>query len=302
MLWFEDYPRFVTPYAKRLEEHLKEFGLILSPPVIKDNADDLENTLKTREFDLILVDLNLGEGKTETLLGNEVIERIRRQEVYTDVIFYSRIENIKDKDYLVEGTFFAETNGDKFFEKVQRVVDWNLNRNLNIAVTRGIFIATTIDLVEQVEEIILKILKLEGEQLLFFKDSVVQAEFFTDRAKYDIIKDFLRNEIEKLTEEKKNTNVATVQALDDKITELGKMKDTFNKFEPDVIEARNKLAHAKCVQGEKNTLRIRDRGKRIYKNVPYDMDECKETREKFAVQNDNLKKIAAFVDALSEKR
>ena len=298
LLWFEDDDRYVKPHIKRLENHLKEFGLVLSNDV-QGNADNLETILKTKEFDLILVDLNLAASKTGKLLGDKLIQKIRDEGVYTDIIFYSRIPGFREKKYELEGIYFSETEDDKFFQRLKQIVDGTLNRSLRISVTRGIFIATTIELVEQIEDIIVKILKLKDDERAFFQDSVVQAEFFDDKSKYDIIKDFLRNEIEQLDAKKVGKSGQELTDLETQKSEIEGIKDTFNKFQKDVLQVRNQLAHSKCVQGAKNTLKIRDKEKRKYQNKVYDMAECKDIREKFAIQAENLKKINLLVDSHS---
>jgi CheY-like chemotaxis protein len=297
VLWLDDEERIVKPIIDRLENHLKNYGLDLTTH-LEANGDNLVPLLKANEFDLILVDLNLEEGVTEIgkLTGENIIKRIRQEGVFTDVIFYSRVSNVQFA-YSVEGTYFADTNGDNFIQRIKQIIDWNLNRRLNIAITRGTFIATTIDLAKTMEDIITKILRLEGEQQTFFEDSFVQTEIFNDMAKYNIIKDFLRNEIEKtsaaVTAHPENAEL--IKTRDD----LKKIKGIFNGFNEEVIDARNTLAHSKAVEGQKNTLRCLVRKTRTYENITYNLIKCKDTRELFGTHLKNLEAIARYVDSLS---
>jgi len=294
ILWFEDDDRFVKPYLERIRKYLKDFEFDLDEKV-EENADNLEQLLKDDEFDLILVDLNLTEGKDGRVPGDVIIEKIRDNDVYTDVIFYSRVEGFRDKEYELEGTYFSDCNGDSLFQTTKQIIDKNLKRNLRIPITRGMCIADTIDLVEQIEDLISKILKLTNEELTFFQDSIIRSEFFNDDAKYTIIKDFLNGRIELVNKKKETANKGEKAALEERLKELEDIKKLFNRFKPDVIEIRNQLAHAKIVSGEKNTLRVRNKEKRSYENVKFDMEKCKKIRKDFVDQAENLKKIVSLL-------
>ena len=295
LLWFEDAERYVTPQLGRIRKYLDDLGGFVLDSIIEENADNLKQLLDENEFDLILVDMNLSPGKSGKIAGDVLIQMLRENKVYTDIIFYSRIPGFRDKKYELQGVYFADTDNDNLYQKIKEIIHKTLQRNLRISITRGLFIATTIDLVEKMEEIISKILKLSDDQLTFFQDYVVEAEFFNDSAKYTIIKDFLNREMDILNQKIKTPGGEEEKKLIEKRDSINQIKSDFNKFQKDVIETRNHLAHAKPVPGKKNTLKVRIKQKRCYEDWTFDLSKCKEIRKKFLAHDDTLKKISSLL-------
>lgn len=297
ILWFENSPRFVKPYIKRISKYLDDLGGFSLDLTHKKNTANLVQSLN-KDFDLILVDWNLDPGESGSeMSGEELIQEIRRNEIYTEVIFYSAIGDFEAQPFKLDGVYFTDTENDNLFSRIQEIVRHTLQRSLRISVTRGLFIASTIDLVEKLEHMISKILKLENDHLRFFQDYVVQAEFFNDASKYTIIKDFLNQEIALMKEKIKNTAKGKQKSeLEKKLGEVKEMKEMFNKFRKDVIELRNHLAHAKPITGERNSLNIRNKEKRCYEKWTFTLARCKEIRKKFIKHADNLEKISLLMD------
>lgn len=297
ILWFEDNDRLVKLFKKRISKYLDDLGGFSLDLTHRKNAANFEQYLN-KDYDLILVDWNLNpEESGNKLSGEELIRGIRRKEVYTEIIFYSAIDDFAAQEFSLNGVYFTDTDNDNLFSRIQEIVRHTLQRSLRISVTRGLFIASTIDLVEKLEGMISKILKLDGDHLKFFQDYIIQAEFFNDASKYTIIKDFLNQENASLKE--KIENAAEGKQKNDLEKELGeirKIKETFNKFRKDVIELRNHLAHAKPIPDERNSLSVRNKEKRCYEKWEFTLAKCKEIRKKFLVHAENLEKISALLD------
>ena len=252
-----------------------------------------------KDFDLILVDWNLNPGESgEKLSGEKLIDEIRHKEIFTEIIFYSALDRFEDQPFKLDGVYFTHTDidGDKLFSRMKEIIKHTLNQNLRISVTRGLFITSTIELVENLEDIISKILGLEGDTQKFFTDYVVQAEFFNDFSKYTIIKDFLKQKIAILEENINSSKDSQTKEMTEKLEDIKKIKNTFNKFQQDVIELRNDLAHAKPISDQRNCLNVRNKQKRIYEKCEFTLAKCKEIRKKFIFHADNIEKIAALLE------
>ena len=166
---------------------------------------------------------------------------------------------------------------------------------MRVSITRGLFIASTIYLVEKLETTLLEILKVHNNSLNFFKDYVLQAQFFDDASKYKIIKDYLHLWIEKLKFEIVNSVDPERSELDNKLKNVTKAKKKFNTFMDDILQLRNHLAHAKPVSGEKNTLRVWIKEEDCHKHLTLDLDACREIRKKFHSYEKNINEIAALI-------
>ncbi|MFX1521763.1 MAG: hypothetical protein ACFFCD_17800 [Promethearchaeota archaeon] len=296
LLWFEDSERLVRPLKKRISNYLKDLGGFSLDLTYKEDSTNLDQCF-TKEFDLILVDWNLNPAKNgKKMSGEKLIQEIRRKGVFTEIIFYSAIDDFEAQSFRLDGVYFTDTDGDNLFLRMQDIIMHTLQRNLRLSVTRGLFVASTIALIYRMEEIISGILKLSNAQLDFFQDYIIQAGFFTDRAKFDIIKDYLANEIKKMSENMQRSHGKEKEKLTKKLGIIRDMRKKFGKFLPEVIEIRNCLAHARSVPNRKNTLRVWNKDKKCYEDWEFDLNRCKDIRTKFLSHEINLEKILSLIN------
>lgn len=108
ILWYEDQQDWYKSMKKSIEDVIKEFDLIPEIHYKKTPEIDIKE-IQDKNYDLILVDYNLTNGK-KGINGDKVIENIRNGKIYTDVIFYSeyseKLKTIFTKKEL-EGVFVA---------------------------------------------------------------------------------------------------------------------------------------------------------------------------------------------------
>jgi len=287
ILWFEDDEDWVNSVKPRLETYLLGLGFTLEIELYP-SGENLEKIIDNPDINLILIDENLEKGKFWKEDGKSLIEKIRQNELYTEIIFYSGVSKVEITKGL-EGVYLADR--DNIFEKTKKIIDLTIKKNQDISNVRGLFIAEAIDIAGQMEEILSKILKMKGETLRFFMDQVVQEEFFNDYWKYKIIQRFLNQKIKSLKEELQSSSnkEKPVQAI---LTQLEEVKAEFNQLEKEVIQIRNELAHAKPSSGKRNILICRNKEKL------FDQDRCKEIRKAFLKHHENLNKLAELIDKL----
>lgn len=280
ILWFEDNEGYYDAANPDIIEYLEGLGYT---PDLERRADDtdLMKIMEEKDVDLMLVDYNL----KDELKGDELVNAVRKNELYTEAVFYA--QNPQDLSKIqgqYEGVFYAPRSD--LLKKTKKIIDLTLKKNQDFNNIRGLFIAETIDMARQMEEIISKILELQEKQHEFFMDQVIQEEFFTDYWKFRIIQRHLKHEIKSLKMELKSTEgPEKIERLKEALGQVERVKAIFNDFEKEVIMVRNRLAHAKICPGKKNTLIWKG------KEEKYDDEKCKNIRKLFAKHSQNLNKI-----------
>ena len=165
ILWIEDRADLVEEIlGPKIEAFLEELGF----DTVFDhrlNGENLDVLLRDNKYDLILTDLNLGEGfKT----GEKLIEHIRVGNILTEVLLYSENEDALSR--IIEGDKKNEKGAPKrklierisfalglkyLLEKVKEIILLTIRKVQDVNNMRGLVIAETIDL----ENVILAILK-----------------------------------------------------------------------------------------------------------------------------------------------
>jgi cell division protein ZapA (FtsZ GTPase activity inhibitor) len=290
--WFEDSKDYVESLEPQFREYLKGLGFDLELTQRADDSDLVE-VIKSKDLNLILVDQNLSNQKK----GAKLIDAIRDNELYTEVVFYSQYEDfLKEIRKQFEGIFYATR--DNLLEKTKKIIDLTIKKNQDISNIRGLFIAETVDATGQMEEIISKILRLGGTQLEFFVDCVVQEEFFTEMAKFKIIQRFLKQKARSLDEKIEKATGTEKADLSQLKTELDEAATQFKSFQTDVIELRNELAHAKKTPGKKNCLTVKNKDRGCYEDKVFNDGKCKGIRESFIKHAQNLGSLGKLLDKL----
>jgi hypothetical protein len=138
------------------------------------------------------------------------------------------------------------------------------------------------------DEVILGYLGIPEPKSTFLKEKLFNEEFFTDFHKYRMITRILDNKIhqsekllESLPEGEEKTKIKT------KIEITKNLRGEFTGFHSQIIETRNKMAHAKCLDPKKNILSCKEG------DVEYDEKSCIEIRK-------NLIKYSKKLDDISD--
>jgi len=285
IVWFEDSEDYIDSLEPQIKEYLKKLGFDLD---LKRVSGDINITevITNKDVDLILVDQKLSNGKT----GADLIETIRNNEFYTEAVFYSAFPGFPEKiKQQLEGVYY--TKRDDLLEKTKKVINLTIKKNQDISNVRGLFIAESIDLTDQMEKIISKILKLSGPEREFFEYSIVQDEFLNEFAKFRIIKRFLRQEIAALEQKIQKSGEGKTNSTELKAG-LERVNVEFTHFQNEVIELRNQLAHAKKSPDKKNILIIRNEERE------FNEEECQRIRESFIKHAKNMEELERLLDKL----
>lgn len=179
ILWFDDdKDLFESIDMDSIRDEISALGFTLKVVPVH-NGTDFNGHSPFKEFDMIIVDFNLGDEQ-----GDTFIERVRSNDVYSEIIFYSFAEAsdlwkaIHDRQ--LEGVFV--TNKKSIETKVTRVARQSVRKVLDLENMRGIVMSEVGDLDALLEDIFEKAMNgISDEQKLvvfnkFHKESSRQVE------------------------------------------------------------------------------------------------------------------------------
>lgn len=167
IFWVEDDDSWFNTRSKLFKRTLKSWGFELEYKRVKSLKDVKEFIEEDglQDFDILLVDLKLNNNEGEE--GNEVINLVRNNEIYTDVIFYSSAyDRVQDliKSQLLEGVYISDRkNLETKFEKVAKTT---IKKIQEVNTIRGLLMAETSDLDEIMLSIIDQSLKSDISELI----------------------------------------------------------------------------------------------------------------------------------------
>ena len=226
ILWVDDTPDWVNSVKGRVEEHLRDEGY--QPAIdVYESGDEIEQQCAATDLDLIVIDYNLPTEK-----GNEVISRVRGAGYFTEVVFYSQAFDQMDRDTPFQDGVFRCARGDAA-ETIERVIDVTLHKLRDASVVRGLVIATAIDLEVKIEDLMVTAFAESGP---LFRKRILEKPFWLDfKKKLDFLTGYVKDRIKEYEDGEEK---ATLQAA----------KDILVHFNEEVIDTRNRLAHAKSVE------------------------------------------------------
>jgi len=169
VLWIEDQMKSIRGKYRIINKYIEDKGFDSDIEHI-DSYDKFENEIGydgLKDYDLLLVDLNLDETEEDENDGNKIIANIRGKNIYTEIVFYSsQYEDLQNRlqEHFIEGIFTAER---KLLEtKAKNIIDVTLHKVQDINNLRGLIMAEVAELDILKEEIINKAAqKIDGKSL-----------------------------------------------------------------------------------------------------------------------------------------
>lgn len=242
--------------VKYIEDTLIEKGF--EPNIEKVfNEANLNEFIHKHDYDLIISDFNL-----ENTTGDLVIEDIRvNKRLDTEILFYTARGDYKNNLEVINRLAFIErltfwANRDGLIEKIEKVINLTLKKLLELNATRGLITAATSHLDVEIEEIyyILIDKPVDGEV-----KSKIERIFRTDFK--EIKKNFLKRckaqRDSHATDYKMYFSQSDAFRKWDLLKELISLSvpegfdlELFKNYYEEVIDVRNKFAHAKAVEVE----------------------------------------------------
>lgn len=261
ILWIDNDDKIYQDHQELIEDHLINLGFT---PIIEkgkdyESFDKFENTLD--QFDLFILDYKLDGDKN----GNEIIKDIR-EEIYTDVIFYSTLpEDVRQKIYddKLSGVYYTGRDFEDFEDDVLGVIDVTIKKVQDVNNLRGLIMAEVAELDRIKERILINYSTQEKQRTIETYILEKLEKSYNDNLKKR--KKFLENPLHEIID---NLYVDS----DKKARAVKKVDDTFNesKYRTLILNVRNKFAHIEETVSD---------GNKMIGDIPFTEAECIKIRK-----------------------
>lgn len=154
VLWVEDNDNWLRSNRELLRQVIEDeydFRMVLTTAQGSQTMPAVE---LWRTFDIVLMDLNLvGED------GATLIDRLRKNEIYTDVVFYSAkgAQDVRRRaqELELDGVFCSSRDGNAFTDKVAAVVGNTVKKVQDVNNLRGLVTAEASDVARLFHDVVL---------------------------------------------------------------------------------------------------------------------------------------------------
>lgn len=294
ILWIDnDLPGYIERgEVEDIETFLIESGFEPHIEKVFDEAD-LDLFIDKYEYDLIISDFNL-----ENTTGGRVIERIRNEkQLDTEILFYTaQTENSKEFNDEVRDLAFVERltfqlGRDRLMDKIERVIRLTLKKLLELNATRGLITAATSELDVEIEEIVMQLVlhhKINEDGL---------KQIVTDKAHiplqkrlesfWDKYNDF-QSYFPKIDAVKKWEIFRDLLKPLKAQHEIKSFLDSNKTYQIQVIDIRNKFAHAKAID-DNGTLKLK--GQIEGEDFEFTEESCVEIRRNLINHKRNIETL-----------
>ncbi len=299
ILWIENDKSWQSTAQKLIEVELIDLGFI---PII--NAITGEEELKEllaikpdlKEYDIILVDYKLNNEEQ----GNVLIEQIRNNEIYTDVLFYSQdINALRDafRSLELEGVYTSSRAN--FEERFSKIMKTTIKKVEEVSTLRGLIMAETSTLDEMMLSIIKKYLNnassKKKEVYIAYLFSKVEESVTTCNKIFRELKD--KNDVETLIETpllftlfQKSLGINKIIKQSENI-EIKIFKGYHEDFNKKIIQIRNIFAHVEEKEENGNIVLVDTKGMQEV----FSSERCVEIRKDILAFSEKLEGINKIV-------
>lgn len=311
ILWIEDELDSIERPKNQIQKYLEDdygFECKNEDIVIKD-FDDFEKEYiyeehgrkrvndSIKDFDLLLVDFNLGE---EEQTGDKLIEVIR-EGIYSEILFYSsELESINEKlnNHFIDGVFTSDR--EHLEDKIKKLIRVTIKKVQDVNNLRGLIMAEVAELErikeriiikaspkiseKNIEKYVLKKIKSSGtstknkaEKLLSDIDTVLFEDLFNDTGFIDLDK-------------KLHATGEILEKLG--ITTPISKNELIEPYKKDIRDIRNKFAHVEECDG------VDEYGVacKVIKDIPFTEKNCINIRKQIKKYKEILKQIEQNLD------
>ncbi|MGG4091008.1 hypothetical protein [Paenibacillus lautus] len=326
ILWFEDTESSYITLRSYVEDYLLENGFIAEIKWYKNAEEGIYNILDQADFDLILMDYNLVGTN-----GSIIIEDIRNQELYTEIVFYSQSgaqmlrESIGSRG--IDGVYCTSRQISEFEDKVIKVIKNTIKKVQDINNMRGLVIAEAIDLENKIRNMLRKYFELNPSQTLLdekrlrvyngicqkkvdqniedssfisllptlnFNDLLERDYFLTSMNLFHGLQSVLKEDLKEIHKElnsKLDDNLRS--ALELRRSTLVTLKEELNNFDIDIIKLRNTLAHVEEKVDQEGNHYLESLSKHGM-NIKFTNEKYIEVRKSIQKHSENLNRIMDF--------
>ena len=287
ILWIEDQVKYVETTGKALNTYLENLGFHLEIDHIQDPEKDAveEYFDYTSKYDLILVDWNFKAepGAVDKAIGGEIIERIRTEAPFADIIFYSGKPSIEEelKKRALTGVYISLRRDLR--DEAKELIDYLLHKTLHPKIMRGIIVSE----LSHIDDLCYEIIKKK------YNDNACNKAEFAEKLKASLKKQAKKQFDAKEREADKDDAEFIEGVHSTMVLDSHKRALTINDFAkedkvgaaiqapldilPDTVSNRNKLAHWKRAEESDTHILLKAPGKKDY---IFDQNEAAEMRKR----------------------
>lgn len=286
--------------VKDVEDFLTEKGFEANIEKVFDEAN-LDEFINLHDYDLIISDYNL-----ENTTGDVIIKRIRNEKrLDTEILFYTAQTegSFKDKQQVMERLWMIDRltfhiGRINLLDKVEKVIDLTLKKLLELNATRGLITAATSHLDVEIEEIYFTLIDIQVNDEVKLKiDRIFRKDY--KEIKKNLLRKCKAQRDSHIGEYKMYFSQSDAFRKWDLLKELlslnvpeGFNLELFKKYFEEVIDIRNKFAHAKAVDvGGKLVLKGHIEGK----DFEFTENSCLEIRQNLIKHKHNIELLKAVV-------
>jgi len=306
ILWIEDEIKSIRGNKRVIQRYLENTKGFVSNIRVIETFDEFEKDIgyaNLKEYDLLLVDLNLDEeeSSSEQKDGNTIIQNIRNQQIYTEIIFYSsQYEDLQEKikEHFVEGIFTSERK--MIDTKAKQIIDVTLHKVQDVNNLRGLIMAEVAELDRLKEQIIIKGSdKISDKAIERYTLKKIKESGTSNQNK---AKRFLEK-LENVTFESLFQSLGFVDS-DKKAKATGEILVKLNISEPiskddfiqpyidNILRKRNMFAHIEECDGEDENGNVC----KVIGDIPFTEEKCIEIRKEIRSYKELLEEIYRKVE------
>jgi hypothetical protein len=302
VLWFENDEGWLKQAVKGIGNLLDDYGFILKESIHKDGSkiEELIAAIQSKiiDVDIIFMDFKL----SGDVNGEKLIDTIRKRNLFTEILFYSQNENVKQiiesAFGSVEGIYYS--GRDNFRAKAKDVIWHTIKKIEDVESMRGLIMGATSEIENLMKEITLEYIDVCGNDT---KNSIAKPIFDEVgkyvKEKYEKHAEYLPSlNLKKLAKDNDmfsaNKKAYAIQAIINELKhpDLNELLgDSFYKSITDMMLVRNKFGHCKVI--------INDKGVRVLQSPPpieeFTDENCIEIRKKLIVQLELIHKIKSLL-------
>lgn len=302
IIWFENDNGWIKPALKNLSTFLEDRGFRLNPEILSDGKS-LENLLeeisrKYRDVDIILMDYKL-TGKEN---GDVLINKIRKTEVFTEIIFYSQNENVKgiiESQYgSFEGIYYA--GRDNFLQKAKEVIHHTIKKVEDVESMRGLIMGAVSEIDSAMIDIVVSFIGSRSPE----EKATISAKVFSKVEEHLKMKDDLfsklneKQKIEKLikdpilfdADKKAQVTQMVIDTLG--LSDLAHLTNGgfYDSYKNDVIKTRNNFAHVTVIQEDGVRKLKSSKSEDVFSD-----ERCIEIRKTLITHIENMTKLKSIL-------
>lgn len=292
ILWLDDQiDEFIEDeFVSKIEDYLEEEGF--SPKVVTvSKPQDLLDRLSD-DWDLILTDYNMSDKN-----GAKVIEEIRSKSIFTEILFYTAQQQWEDVgridrvSFLQTSKIAGSTHHETVVNEAKRLIGLTIKKFQNIVAMRGLIMHETSSLDAQIDNIVQVYLKCQDdtcdkcqnrEQCIPIAKEVLSAmeKHINEKSKIVSKKNF-----KKIRKDTFLYSADYKRIVLGELLKLHSLEDFSDSYKNDIINIRNKFAHAILLHDEKS-------GRLYFENkaegITFDDALCRKIRKDIRTYKDKI--------------